>query len=182
MLDPRFESPVNAESLVRRLKLECAAPLRDATVEEERPSTSRPQPEPAASSQSTKSIDFGLIAVTAFIHVWTKIYAPFSVTDLWKVLDREAAEARTSQNVTAAATVEVQRYLATPPLDRSQHPVVYWERHKTLDPNLYQLENQDWATPASSVPCERVFESCGNCFKKEKPPQALNCGETVVFE
>ncbi|XP_029704352.1 zinc finger BED domain-containing protein 4-like [Takifugu rubripes] len=130
LLDPRyktlgFQSPSNAESAVHRLKSECAAWLRNAPTEEDLPSTSTAQPEPAASSQ---------------------------VIDLWKLLDRDAEEARASRNATTDAIVEVQRYPSAPPLERSQDPLVYWTTNKALYPNLYHLANQYLATPASSVP------------------------------
>ncbi|KAM3625451.1 uncharacterized protein V6R79_012285 [Siganus canaliculatus] len=94
LLDPRFkmlgfQNPANAESTVRRMKSECAALLRNSPIEEQ-PSTSSAQPEPSASSQAI---------------------------DLWKLLDMDAEEARTSRNATADAIVKVQRYLAAPPLE-----------------------------------------------------------------
>ncbi|XP_056880575.1 uncharacterized protein LOC130529985 [Takifugu flavidus] len=95
LLDPRFktlgfQSPSNAESAVHWLKSECAALLPNTPTEEDPPSTSTAQPEPAASSQ---------------------------VIDLWKLLDRDAEEARASRNATADAIVEVQRYPSAPPLE-----------------------------------------------------------------
>uniref|UniRef100_A0A674N5B4 HAT C-terminal dimerisation domain-containing protein n=1 Tax=Takifugu rubripes TaxID=31033 RepID=A0A674N5B4_TAKRU len=142
LLDPRFktlgfQSPSNAESAVHRLKSECAALLRNAPTQEDPPSTSTAQPEPAASSQ---------------------------VIDLWKLLDRDAEEARASRNATADAIVEVQRYLSAPPLERSQDPLVYWTTNKAL----YHLANQYLATPASSVPCERVFSKAGEIVSKKR--------------
>ncbi|TWW53770.1 hypothetical protein D4764_0116820 [Takifugu flavidus] len=42
-------------------------------------------------------------------------------------------------------------------LQQIQDPLVYWTTNKARYPNLYHLANQYLATPASSVPCERVF-------------------------
>ncbi|XP_056879562.1 uncharacterized protein LOC130520027 [Takifugu flavidus] len=122
LLDPRFktlgfQSPSNAESAVHRLKSECAALLRNAPTQEDPPSTSTAQPEPAASSQ---------------------------VIDPWKLLDRDAEEARASRNATADAIVEVQRYLSAPPLERSQDPLVYWTTNKARYPNLYHLAKPEF--------------------------------------
>ncbi|XP_034529154.1 zinc finger BED domain-containing protein 1-like [Notolabrus celidotus] len=58
---------------------------------------------------------------------------------LWHRLDASVMEARSSQNVTADATVEVQRYLAEPNISRLENPLEYWERQKMLYPNLYSL-------------------------------------------
>ncbi|XP_034529155.1 zinc finger BED domain-containing protein 1-like [Notolabrus celidotus] len=54
---------------------------------------------------------------------------------LWHRLDASVMEARSSQNVTADATVEVQRYLAEPNISRMENPLEYWERQKMLYPN-----------------------------------------------
>ncbi|KAK0139038.1 Zinc finger BED domain-containing protein 1 [Merluccius polli] len=80
---------------------------------------------------------------------------------LWRRLDTSVMEARRSQNVTADATVEVQRYLSEPNIGRLENPLEYWERQKLLYPNLHKLALAFLCTPASSVPCERVFSKAG---------------------
>lgn len=45
---------------------------------------------------------------------------------------------RTS-NVTADATVEVQKYLGEPNIKRLENPLEYWERQKQVYLNLYKL-------------------------------------------
>ncbi|KAK0134081.1 hypothetical protein N1851_030356 [Merluccius polli] len=81
--------------------------------------------------------------------------------NLWETLDRDASEARMARNATVDATVEVQRYMNDPPLERSEEPLVYWANHKNVYPHLFILAQQFLCTPASSVPSKRVFAKCG---------------------
>lgn len=102
---------------------------------------------------------------------------------LWRHFDTSVVEARKTQNITADATVEVQRYLAEPNIERMENPLSYWERQKRLYPNLYKLALSFLSTPASSVPCERVFSKAGEVVsKKKKSLKTKNCGETIVSE
>ncbi|TWW61045.1 hypothetical protein D4764_05G0011350 [Takifugu flavidus] len=103
------------------------------------------------------------------------------VIDLWKLLDRDAEEARASRNATADAIVEVQRYLSARPLERSQDPLVSWTKNKALYPNLYHLANQYLATPASSVPCERVFSKAGEIVSKKRNRLKSSTVEKLLF-
>lgn len=79
---------------------------------------------------------------------------------MWKLLDGDAEEARTSRNVIADAIVEMQCYLSAPP-QRSQDPMVYWRTYKAVYPNLCQQANEYLATPASSMTCKRLFSEAG---------------------
>lgn len=103
---------------------------------------------------------------------------PFSTDDyrhvclsginLWETLDRDASEARRARNATADATVEVQRYMTDPPLERAEDPLAYWLNHQNVYPHLFQLAKHLLCTPASSVPCERVFSKCGEVVSKKR--------------
>ncbi|XP_051244075.1 zinc finger BED domain-containing protein 4-like [Dicentrarchus labrax] len=139
LLDPRFKTlgfynQVQAQSSVKRLTAQCSQVIRD-TPTEEQPSTSD-QPANVGNPPSTD-------------------------INLWATLDRDASEARRARNATADATVEVQRYMVDPPLERSEDPLDYWSKHRNVYPHLYILAKQFLRTPASSVPCERVFSKCG---------------------
>jgi len=64
--------------------------------------------------------------------------------------------------------VEVQRYRTDPPLQRSEDPLAYWKNHQNVYPHLFKLAKQFLCTPASSVPCERVFSKCGEIVSKKR--------------
>ncbi|XP_034529273.1 zinc finger BED domain-containing protein 4-like [Notolabrus celidotus] len=100
---------------------------------------------------------------------------------LWHRLDASVMEARSSQNVTADATVEVQRYLAEPNISRLENPLEYWERQKMLYPNFYSLAHSFLCTPASSVPCERVFSKAGEVVSKKRNRLKPQTVEKMLF-
>lgn len=52
-----------------------------------------------------------------FCRVW------FAEINLWAGLETDMSEARRARNATADATVEVQRYITEPPLERSDDPL-----------------------------------------------------------
>ncbi|KAK0140929.1 Zinc finger BED domain-containing protein 1 [Merluccius polli] len=100
---------------------------------------------------------------------------------LWRRLDTSVMEARRSQNVTADATVEVQRYLSEPNIGRLENPLGYWERQKLLYPNLHKLALAFLCTPASSVPCERVFSKAGEVVSKKRNRLKPKTVEKLLF-
>ncbi|KAK0137856.1 hypothetical protein N1851_025938 [Merluccius polli] len=91
----------------------------------------------------------------------------FSGNKLWSHLDVTVMASRTKHNVTADATVEVQHHLSEPNIGRTDDPLLYWERHKCIYPNLYKLAIVYLCTPASSVPCERLFSKAGEVISKK---------------
>lgn len=100
---------------------------------------------------------------------------------LWHRLDTSVMEARKTQNVTADATVEVQRYLSEPNISRLEKPLEYWERQKFLYENLYRLALAFLCTPASSVPCERVFSKAGEVVSKKRNRLKPKTVEKLLF-
>ena len=97
-----------------------------------------------------------------------------SGVNLWALLECDATEARRARNVTADATVEVQRYMTEPPLPRTEDPLAYWATHLNVCPNLYKLAMRYLCTLATSVPSERVFSKCGDVVNKKKKPAKAN--------
>ncbi|XP_037646582.1 zinc finger BED domain-containing protein 4-like [Sebastes umbrosus] len=157
LLDPRFKvigffSSTKATEAIKRLTSECTAPIRSAqTPESDQPSTSQ-DAQPAA--QGNK---------------------------LWLHLDDSVMQARRIQNVTADATVEVQRFLSEPNIGRMEDPLLYWERQKCIYPNLYKLAVGFLCTSASSVPCERVFSKAGQVVSKKRNRLSPNTVEKLLF-
>ena len=89
--------------------------------------------------------------------------------------------AKRTQNVTSDANVEVQRYLAEANLGRNEDPLEYWGRQKGLYPNLYKLAVAFLSTPASSVPCERVFSKAGEVVSKKRNRLSPKTVEKILF-
>ncbi|XP_038132700.1 zinc finger BED domain-containing protein 4-like isoform X1 [Cyprinodon tularosa] len=87
-----------------------------------------------------------------------QLSAPTS-DDLWEHFDLEVG--RQTKSATADAILEVQRYMAEGNIARSQDPLLYWKNQRTVYPNFFRLALKFLCTPASSVPCERVFSTAG---------------------
>ena len=85
----------------------------------------------------------------------------FFLGKLWRHLDVSVSQNRRTHNATADAMVEVQRYMTEPNIFRTDDPLEYWAIHKHVYPHLYVLAHTFLCTPASSVPCERVFSKAG---------------------
>ncbi|KAL3979503.1 chromosome alignment-maintaining phosphoprotein 1 [Sarotherodon galilaeus] len=118
LLDPRFRklgflSPARASEAEKRLKAECASVMRASTTS----SSSAPPPQPST-SQSVEAVSHG--------------------NNLWRRLDESVRQTQT-QNVTADANIEVQRYMMEPNIGRLEDPLKYWERQKYVYPHLYKL-------------------------------------------
>ncbi|XP_036066356.1 zinc finger BED domain-containing protein 1-like [Oryzias melastigma] len=100
---------------------------------------------------------------------------------LWHRLDVSVMETRTSQNATVDATVEVQRYLSEPNIGRLENPLEYWERQQLIYPTLYKLAIAFLSTPASSVPCERVFSKAREVVSKRRNRLKPKTVEKLLF-
>ncbi|XP_076869612.1 E3 SUMO-protein ligase ZBED1-like [Brachyhypopomus gauderio] len=143
-LDPRYKSlgffsPTKADEAIKRLTSECASVIsRESHSSSAAASTSQ---DAAAERPGSK---------------------------LWFHLDAMVTESRGIHSVTADATVEVQRYLAEHNIDRTEDPLQYWERQRCIHPSLYRLAVGYLCTPASSVPCERVFSKAGEVISKKR--------------
>ncbi|XP_077412229.1 E3 SUMO-protein ligase ZBED1-like isoform X2 [Vanacampus margaritifer] len=99
---------------------------------------------------------------------------------LWHHFDTSIHQARTT-NVTANATVEVQKYLGAPNIPRVESPLQYWESQKYTLPILYKLAISYLCTPASSVPCERVFSKAGEILCKKRNRLSPKTLEKILF-
>ncbi|KAJ4936575.1 hypothetical protein JOQ06_001164 [Pogonophryne albipinna] len=143
LLDLRFKligsfSPLKAAEATKRLVTECGALIRTPEAV--------PQESPSTSQpgQETPGNKF------------------------WHKLDQTVKMSRKTKNATADATVEIQRYLAEPNIGRLEDPLSYWQTQKHVYPNLHKLAVTFLCTPASSVPCERVFSKAGEVVSKKR--------------
>ncbi len=84
-------------------------------------------------------------------------------------------------NATADATVEVQRYLSDPNIPRTEDPLHLWATQKAVYPHLHCLALEFLCTPASSVPCERIFSKAGEVVNKKRNRLSPRSVEQVLF-
>ncbi|XP_057688365.1 zinc finger BED domain-containing protein 4-like [Corythoichthys intestinalis] len=160
LLDPRFKkvgffSPSKAAEAEKRLTMECAA-IMSRTASSTSSSLSSPS---SSSSEPSQSV---------------------GGSKLWHHFDASVHQARTT-NVTANATVEVQKYLGAPNIPRVESPLQYWESQKYTLPTLYKLAVSYLCTPASSVPCERVFSKAGEILCKKRNRLSPKTLEKILF-
>uniref|UniRef100_A0A3B3CQM1 HAT C-terminal dimerisation domain-containing protein n=1 Tax=Oryzias melastigma TaxID=30732 RepID=A0A3B3CQM1_ORYME len=156
LLDPRFKTigfrcQEKAQHAVQTLTAECAALVR--------PTADRSTERPARATSTGKNPAF----------------------NLWKSLDDQATMVRTHSNATADATLEVQRYMTDPPLERSEDPLVYWNEHKNIYPHLFSLAKKHLCIPASSVPFERVFSKAGEVFSRKRNRLSPKAAEKILL-
>lgn len=114
--------------------------------------------------------------------LWTIVngvffFVPLLLGDLDSMVDHS----RMSSSATADATIEVDWYLSEVNLTRSEDPLVYWAQHKHLYPHLYQLALTFLCSPASSVPCERIFSKAGEVLSKKRNCLSPNTLEKILF-
>ncbi|XP_023811126.1 zinc finger BED domain-containing protein 4-like isoform X1 [Oryzias latipes] len=155
--DPRFKelgfcSQGSAHTAIERLTKECAATMQ-ALLPEAQPQS------PPREGPSSQQEDGGL----------------------WALLDRHVGVQQQVTSTTASATVEVQRYLKEPHIPRTQDPLRYWVTHKVLYPHLYKLAMKFLCTPASSVPCERIFSKAGEIVSQRRNRLKPSTVEKILF-
>ena len=68
----------------------------------------------------------------------------------------------------SSASLAVQRYKAELQLDAEQCPLEWWKIHAGSHPVIASLARMYLATPATTVPCERLFSVSGNIVSKKR--------------
>ena len=181
LLDPRFKvigffSQTKANEAIKRLTSECAAIIRSTQSREEIPQAS------TSHDVTGGNLLFYILRLIIPMKTLRNMICGFFLgSKLWHRLDTSVMEAQKTQNVTADATVEVQRYLSEPNISRLENPLVYWERQTFLYRHLYRLALAFLCTPASSVPCERVFSKAGEVVSKKRNRLKPKTVENLLF-
>nr|XP_043873805.1 E3 SUMO-protein ligase ZBED1-like [Solea senegalensis] len=157
LLDPRFkklgfENATRRQEAVNRLKNECANVIRHEASSA-----------PPDQLQNTRVAQSG------------------GNSELWWLLDDAINSSGSSSSVVADAVIEVDRYLAEMNISRDEDPLVYWHGHKAMYPHLHKLAVTWLCSPASSVPCERVFSKAGEVLSKKRNHLNPKTLEKLVF-
>ncbi len=82
--------------------------------------------------------------------------------------DNRVRESHTTHSATADATVEVKKYLTDAFLPRMEDPLKYWKERAVIFPTLYVLAKKYLCMPATSVPCERIFQRLEKFYVKKE--------------
>ncbi|KAK0134299.1 Zinc finger BED domain-containing protein 4 [Merluccius polli] len=156
LLDPRFKTlgfltPSKADEAVKRLTTKCAQVISH---------TPSPLLNASVHEDEVPSTSSG---------------------GLWRHLDATVQQNRLTNNATADAIVEVQRYLKEAHINRADGPLQYWNTRKSFYAHLYILSLRFLCTPASSVPCERVFSKAGEVVSKKRNRLSPKVLEQILF-
>lgn len=173
LLDPRFKAlgflnGTKITDAVKKLKSECAAEMRisgSPSAQDDQPGPSSQLP--ASSMSRIYSFIYSkYVLCDIYLHVML-IMSCFA-DNLWQELDVEVARKRTTTSFAADAMIEVQRYLSSANIPRKEDPLECWKTQKNLYPHLFMLSQKYLCTPASSVPCERIFSKAGQIASKRR--------------
>ncbi|KAK3907296.1 E3 SUMO-protein ligase ZBED1 [Frankliniella fusca] len=135
-LDPRFKNKMFESPIQLTNSVSYVTTLLKTTATARR---NTPSPQPAAQVQT-------------------------QVDDFWGDFDTQVAvqQQSTSLEYTAAGLpIELKTFLDLPREGRDTDPVRYWRRAAAQFPNLAAVARRHLATPATSVPSERLFSTAG---------------------
>lgn len=72
-----------------------------------------------------------------------------------------SARSRPMMSIVPLLFIEMDRYLAEPPLLREGDPLYWWKAHAAAYPILSKLAKASLCFVATSVPCEQIFSQTG---------------------
>lgn len=107
-----------------------------------------------------------------------------SITDsesIWSDFDSEVKNLIQSTNPTAAATVEVDKYLQEGLLARSENPLKWWKENKNVYLRLFSIMRKRLGIMATSVPCERIFSKSGQTITEKRNRLCSGKFEKMIF-
>ncbi|CAH1107397.1 unnamed protein product [Psylliodes chrysocephalus] len=100
---------------------------------------------------------------------------------LWKNFDEKVQKIKTPNNPTAAAIVEVEKYLNEPLIDRHEDPLLWWFQRKNIYPTLYELVKKRLCIMPTSVPCERIFSKTGQIVTEKRNRLRSSKTSEIIF-
>lgn len=158
-LDPRFKKAgfgftENADSIQEAIENELA--LRSNTEVTEKPGTETE----AISNSGEKTI---------------------KDLDIWTHFDEKVAKIKTVTTPATIAKLAVRQYLELPLFGRSENPMLFWNRHQTSMPEMYELYKKYSSIPATSVPSERLFSKSGEITNDRRNRTSPKNLEAILF-
>lgn len=108
-----------------------------------------------------------------------------SSSTIWEEFDVAISQLQGMHNLhpSAAAIVELDKYLAELHITRTNDPLIWWESRKNLYPNLYKIMLKRLCIPATSVPCERIFSKAGQiCNEKRSRLTTKKISQILVVQ
>ncbi|KAF2880598.1 hypothetical protein ILUMI_25579 [Ignelater luminosus] len=100
---------------------------------------------------------------------------------IWAYFDTKIAQRKSSATPFATITSMITQYLEMSNLERSKNWLEFWNDHKTIFPELYQIAMKYLCVPAAAVPPERLFSRHGrlsDTFRSCLPSKSL---DQIIF-
>ncbi|XP_059216912.1 E3 SUMO-protein ligase ZBED1-like isoform X1 [Stomoxys calcitrans] len=101
--------------------------------------------------------------------------------DYWKFFDEQYKNNTKTENNTAAAIKELDKYLKEDYIGRKLDPLKWWNLMKNVYPRLYIHVLKRLCITATSVPCERIFSATGQIISERRTHLKPSKVEKVVF-
>lgn len=104
-----------------------------------------------------------------------------ATSSIWDAFDNRTAALVQSDRPSAAAIIEVKRYLQEPLLQRSGDPLLWWKVRQNVYPRLFELVKKKLCVIATSVPSERVFSKAGQTITEKRCRLTTKKAEKLIF-
>ena len=99
------------------------------------------------------------------------------IESLWD-LHVKRVQRLASDNSYSGLNIGFKPYLQMPNLQLDSNPLEFWKKNKENWYELHNLAMRFLTTPATSVPCERLFSSVGKTITDKRSslkPKTVNC-------
>ncbi|XP_049796047.1 E3 SUMO-protein ligase ZBED1-like [Schistocerca nitens] len=103
---------------------------------------------------------------------------PLSVWGVYGAIVKSTQPRGTPQS---AAIVEVQRYMDSPVISRSEDPLAWWRENQYIFPNMSKVVREKFNIVATSVPCERIFSKTGIIINERRTRLKASKVEKLIF-
>lgn len=77
--------------------------------------------------------------------------------------------------------LEIEDYMEEEVIGESEDPLIWWKENASRFPTLSLLAKKYFGTPATSVPCERLFSIAGEVISKKRNRLSVGQAEMYVF-
>ena len=100
-------------------------------------------------------------------------------SSLWDDFDDEEDEVE--EKTLTASEMEIKYYLECKKIERSSDPLMWWKSNCHALPRLSSLAKKYLATPATSVPSERIFSKTGELLSKKRSNLKKSNVDMIIF-
>lgn len=87
---------------------------------------------------------------------------------LWQEFDTRVMASQSSHTANTDAYTEMRRYMEEKVIQRSEDPLLWWEKHENAFPLLGKVAKRYLGTVATSVPAERLFSKAGETISQKR--------------